>query len=85
MCNSTLVNNQPHHQTNDSCCSAVVAAAAGPALALGAYIAANGFTERYITIVQDLYRANHLPCPDIQLLLQYCALTPAAGADKTYI
>ena len=69
MCNTTQETAQPHHQSNESCCSAVVAAAADPALALGLHIAANGSTERYI--IQDLYRANQLPCPDMQLLLQY--------------
>ena len=75
MCNT--INSQQHQSAadNESCCSVVVAAAAGPALALGAHIAANGSAERYVTIVQDLYRANHLPCPDMQLLLQYCALS----------
>ena len=57
--------NTQQPQGNATCCSSMMAAAAGPVLALGAHIAANGSAERYIAIVKDLYRANHLPCPDI--------------------
>ena len=78
------MNPQQQAQGTESYCSSMVAAAAGPVLALGAHIAANGSAERYITIVKDLYRANHLPCPDMQLLLQYCALPqPLTRLDKS--
>ena len=78
MCNTNKqVNNQQQH--NKTCCSTMIAAAVGPALALGAHIATNGSTERYVPIVQDLYKANKLPCPDMQLLLQYSALYASGG------
>ena len=78
MCNTNKhVNNQQQH--NKTCCSTMIAAAAGPALALGAHIAVNGSTEGFVAIVQDLYKANNLPCPDMQLQLQYSALNDSGG------
>ena len=57
----------------------MIDAAAGPTLALGEDIAANVSTERYVPIIQDLYKANNLPCPDMQLQLQYSALNDSGG------
>ena len=45
----------------------------------GAHIAVNGSTEGFVAIVQDLYKANNLPCPDMQLQLQYSALNDSGG------
>ena len=76
ICNtSKQVNNQ--QQENETCCSVMIAA--GPALALEAHIAVNGSTEGCVAIVQDLYKANNLPCPDMQLQLQYSAFNDSGG------
>ena len=79
---SKQVNTQ--QQDNETCCSTMIAAAAGPTLALGEDIAANVSTERYVPIVQDLYKANMLPCPDMQLLIQYSDLNASGGGYSNY-
>ena len=54
----------------------VTASAAGPALANAALLLAEGCPRRYVAAIKALYKANHLPCPVMDIVFDIVLPAP---------